>query len=140
MIVLWFAFRRFVRRPKKDGRDRYDDIEPESSLAADIGAMLGAFGRRFRRERAPQSAVAIRRLYGEMLEDAAARGVARPPSATPLAFAPAIEAQYASPLPAEITRAFIESRYGERPVDRSRVDELRAQWRNLRAAHPSHET
>ena len=135
LVVLWFAFRRFVRRRTTDDRERHDDIEPDSSLAADIGAMLGAFGRRFRRDREPESAVAIRRLYGEMLDDVAAHGIARPPSATPLQFLPAIEVQYASALPREITDAFVESRYGERAVDAARADDLRRRWRELRAGH-----
>jgi len=131
LLFLWTLFRRYARTQRRATRDRYDTIEPSTSLADDLAGMLGAFARRFRRDPRSGSTVAVRRLYAEMLDDAAAGGLARPPAATPLAFAPWLEAHYASSLPAEISDAFIESRYGGREIDRARVAGLRARWQAL---------
>jgi hypothetical protein len=130
VLVLYRAFRRYTRSRRHDPREVREDIEPGSSLASDLGAMLGALGRRFRRgEARSASAVAIRRLYFDMIDAAARRGLERKDAQTPSQFAPALDAQFASSVPSEISAAFVESRYGERAVDDERVRRLREQWR-----------
>jgi hypothetical protein len=91
--------------------------------------MLGALGQRFRRERSAPNAVAIRRLYFEMLAAGEERGLARPISATPTRFAPALDASFGSDVASKISAAFVESRYGERSIDDARVRRLREEWR-----------
>jgi|CXWL01.1.fsa_nt_gi hypothetical protein len=131
VAVLALLFRRFALR-KKDPLEERTDVEAESSLRDDIGDLLGAFGRRFRRSpRLPASAVAIRRLYGEMLDRAAADGLLRPPAATPLRFAPTLDRQFASDVPSRITDAFTASRYGAREIDDALVRDLRQEWDEL---------
>jgi hypothetical protein len=127
LVVLWYAFRRFARK-REDERERREDIEPASTLLGDLGDMIGALARRFRRGPRPQSAVQIRRLYFEMLDAAAARGLERPSAATPLQFAPALDAHFASAVPSSISRAFAASRYGEVPIDPAEVGQLRTSW------------
>ncbi len=133
-LLLWFAFRRFARQRGRDARERRESIEPASSLAADLGDLMGAIARRLRRTPRAQNAVQIRRLYFEMLDAAQARGLDRPLAATPLQFAPSLDAYFASTVPSSISRAFAESRYGERAIDTSVVRDLRERWRGLRGA------
>jgi hypothetical protein len=131
LYALWYAFRRFAR-VQEDERERREDLEPASTLMGDLGDMVGAFARRFRRGQRAQSAVQIRRLYFEMLDAAAARGLERPAAATPLQFAPALDAHFASGVPSSISRAFAASRYGEVAIDGGEVDALRNTWDRLK--------
>jgi hypothetical protein len=128
LALLWFAFRRFAQRRLGDDREHREDIEPASTLREDLADMFGALMARFRRAARPQSAVQIRRLYFEMLEVAASRGLERPAATTPLQFAPVLDAHFRSATPSAISRAFAASRYGELPFDPSHVRELRAMW------------
>jgi hypothetical protein len=131
LLLLWRSFRSYIRRRSVDPREHRESVEPGLSLASDLASMLGALGRRFRRgERAP-NAVAIRRLYFDVLSRAEEDGLERPPSATPLQFAPALDAHFASRAPSEISEAFVESRYAERTVANDVVQQLRARWREL---------
>jgi hypothetical protein len=128
LVVLWYAFRRFARDREMDDRERREDIEPASSLRDDLSDLLAALRRRLRPPARPQSAVQIRRLYFDMLDAASARGLVRPEAATPLQFAPALDAHFASEVPSSISRAFAASRYGELPIDPAEVRSLRARW------------
>jgi hypothetical protein len=130
-LLLWFAFRRFVRSKPRDPRERRESIEPASSLASDLGDLLGAIGRRFRRPPRPQQAVQIRRLYFEMLDAAEAGGLSRPAATTPLQFAPSLDAHFGSAVPSSISRAFAASRYGEVAIDAEVVRDLRSQWKRV---------
>jgi hypothetical protein len=132
LMLLWNAFRRFARPRQRDPRERRESIEPASSLAADLGDMFGAIARRFRRPPRAAQAVQIRRLYFEMLDAAASRGITRPPAATPLQFAPHLDEYFSSAVPSSISRAFAESRYGELPIDADEVRLLRSRWQALR--------
>ncbi len=129
--VLWFAFRRFTRSRERDPRERREDIEPASSLRDDLGDLIGALARRFQRAPRPQSFFQIRRLYFEMLAAAAASGLERPASATPLQFAPSLDTHFASGVPSSISRAFTASRYGDLPIDAAIVRDLRSRWNTV---------
>jgi len=133
LLLLWQSFRRYMRRRGVDPREQREDVAPASSLAGDLGAMLGALGRRFRRDERAPNAVAIRRLYYDVLSRAEHDGISMPPSATPTQFAPTLDAHFASRSPSEISDAFVESRYAERAVDDDVVRRLRQQWRDLEA-------
>jgi len=128
LLLLWQSFGRYMRRRDIDPTDQREDVEPASSLAQDLASMLGALGRRLRRAEQPPNAVAIRRLYFDVLSRAEADGVTRPPSATPLQFAPTLDAHFASQAPSEISAAFVESRYAERDIADDVVRRLREQW------------
>ena len=79
------------------------------------------------------SQIAVRRLYHEMLEQAAGAGLERPQAATPLQFAPLLDAHFASDVPSAITGAFAASRYGAHDVGEPVVSELRERWHALDA-------
>jgi hypothetical protein len=130
VAAIWIAMRRHARRaPRVDEQRR--SVERDSMLAEDIGALLDGIARRFRRSGAPRSAVEIRRLYHQMLARAESDGLPRPAAATPLRFAPQLDARYGSGVPSAITRAFVTSRYGLAEVDTDAVRDLRAQWQSL---------
>jgi hypothetical protein len=129
--ILWFAFQRFARPRKRDPRERRETVEPASSLVDDLGDLLGALARRFRRSPRARTAVQIRRLYFDMLDAASMRGLERPASATPLQFAPSLDAHFASDVPSSISRAFAASRYGEVAIDAEIVRELEHSWHAL---------
>jgi hypothetical protein len=114
-----------VRRRRAEEDDESFDREDES--VDDSPGFLASLRGRFGRTRGPSSAVAIRRLYAEMLERAAADGIERAPSVTPLQFAPALDSRYGG-AGTEITRAFIASRYGGRDIGDEQVRALRVQW------------
>jgi hypothetical protein len=136
LFVLWLLFRRFTRRAERPG-ERRERVEAESSLAGDLGSAFDALARRFRRApKRMQSPVDVRRLYHEMLERSAAVGLERPPAATPLQFAPRLDAHYASDVPSAISRAFVASRYGAREFDQRIVDDLRTRWKQVEAQAP----
>jgi hypothetical protein len=135
VIALWFAFRKFARRPARDPRDRRESVEASSTLGDDFAALWDSFRGRFRRRPRPDAgSIEIRRLYAEMLDRAADGGLERGAAVTPMQFAPPLDAHFASHAPTTITEAFAESRYGEHVVDDERVRELRHQW----AREPRH--
>ena len=126
---LWFLFRRFTKRKPRPVEKR-EQIEGESLLGEDLSAMFGALASRFRRPpRRTASAIAIRRLYADMVERAAADGLERAPSATPSQFAPSLDAHFASDAPSAITDAFAASRYGHHEPDERDMRALRQRWR-----------
>ena len=128
LLLLALLFRR-NRRPQED--EELPATEREGAFADDLSDLFGMLGNRFRRRRDRQSAVAIHRLYVEMLDHASEHGIDRPPATTPLQFAPVLDARYRSGLPTDITLAFADSRYGAREIDRTRVDDLRRRWDEL---------
>ncbi len=129
LVGLWFMFRRFTKRKPRPIEKR-EQIEGESLLGEDLGAMFGALASRFRRSpRRPASAIAIRRLYSDLIDRAAADGLDRAPSATPSHFAPSLDAHFASDAPSAITDAFAASRYGRHEPEDAEVRALRERWR-----------
>lgn len=131
IAVLWFLFRRYAKRKEDDG-DRRESVEADLTLGSELGAAFDALARRFRRgPRAPASSVEVRRLYHEMLATSAAAGIERPAAATPLQFAPQLDAHYGSAVPMEISQAFTASRYGAHDIDERIVADMRARWRTL---------
>lgn len=130
LAALWLAFRRASRDRDGDGEAR-EDVTPEPSAGARslvsraISSLRGLAPGRAR------SHDAIGRLYVAMVRRAAAQGLARPPSATPLEFAGPLERHYGSPVAGAISRAYADARYARRRPSRARLDELRAGWRLL---------
>jgi hypothetical protein len=133
--LLWRAFRRYLGRRAFDPRETREDLPATEGLG--LGAMLGTLGRRFRRNPAPHGGEPIRRLYFDVLAAGEDRGTVRPPGATPLQFAPALDNAFSSRAPTDITEAFVESRYAERNVDDERVRELRQAWTQRDARGPA---
>jgi hypothetical protein len=125
LMLLALLFRR-NRQPTDE--EELPETEREGTLAGDLSDLFGMIGIRSRRRRDRWSAIAIRRLYAEMLDRAAQDGLVRPTATTPAQFAPLLDARYRSELPTDITLAFAESRYGAREIDRGRVEELRRRW------------
>lgn len=129
LTALWFAFGR-LRRRREDEVEVREQVEMEAGgPLSDLRAILsGALGRLRGRPGDLRGRDAIGRLYGSVLRRAAAQGVPRPPSATPLEFAPRLEAHFGSAVPAAISRAYAEARYGRRPPARAELERLRAGW------------
>jgi hypothetical protein len=130
LAVLWFAFQRLSRRRGGEVEVREDVVPGEGGALGDLRSLFaGALGRlRGRARGGPRGRDAIGRLYFSVLRRAGDRGLSRPPAATPLEFAPRLEEHFGSPLPAEITDAYAEARYGRRPRPRREVESLRSRW------------
>ncbi|MCC9074509.1 DUF4129 domain-containing protein [Litorilinea aerophila] len=79
----------------------------------------------------------VRYFYLSLLERAQEAGVARRPAETPFRYAPRLaervgEAPEDREAVQELTAAFVEVRYAGRPVEPSRVQQLRSLWQRLR--------
>lgn len=126
------AFRRFARRDPRGEGDVYDDAEPVSDLATDARLLWRAFADRFRRRPGgAEDAAGVRALYRRMLAEAEARGVPRPPSATPAQFAPRLEQTLGSETPAEISASFAAARYGRIEPPPDELERMRARLAEL---------
>lgn len=129
MTGLWLLFRRLSRRREDEAEVREEVAPEEGGPLGDLRSLLsGALGRLRGLAGEPRGRDAIGRLYLSMLRRAAAQGLSRPPSATPLEFAPRLEEHFRSQAPRAISRAFAEARYGRRPPQQEVVEELRARW------------
>ena len=126
LAMLFTRFRR-VRRPGEVRESTYQ----EGRLAADLGNILDNFFGRFRRSQAHGVADPARRLYFEMLDAAAARGVERRPMETPLELSPRIARTFGGDTPLRITSLFDDVRYGSLAADESEVRRLREDWERL---------
>jgi hypothetical protein len=105
----------------------------DGRLASDLGDMLSNFLGRFRgqQRQADGQVEPVRRLYFEMLDVAAARGVERRPMETPLELVPRINRTISGPTPSEITRMFDDTRYGDVSPAEDEVQRLREDWERL---------
>jgi hypothetical protein len=123
-------FTRFRRQTKSD--EVRESTYQEGRLASDLGEMLNNFFGRFRhgREAAGQTEP-VRRLYFDMLDAAAERGVERRPMETPLELAPRINRTFGGPLPSDITRVFDDARYGAIMPRSEELQRLRDDWDRL---------
>ncbi len=123
-------FARF-RKETETGEARESTYQ-EGRLANDLGDMLSSFLGRFRHQRqADGQTEPARRLYFEMLDAAAARGVERRPMETPLELVPRINRTISGDTPAEITRLFDDTRYGALTPSEEDLRRLREDWERL---------
>jgi hypothetical protein len=130
LAVLALLFQRF-RRTRRLAPAR-ESVYQEGRLAGDLGDLLGALVDRLRPGFARGARLdPIRRLYHDMLADAASRGVEREIATTPLELAPRLEARFRSALPARITDVFDAARYGGYPPSETEVREMRREWEVL---------
>ncbi|HXK34057.1 MAG TPA: DUF4129 domain-containing protein, partial [Dehalococcoidia bacterium] len=130
LAIVWAVFRRIRRDGAGLRADRRERVEG-SSLLGDLSDIVASLASHLPR-RTPQSAVPVRRLYFDVLRDAAADGLERPPAATPGRFAMELDRRYATDAPSRIAAAFERSRYGGRAIPDAEVDELRNAWRQSR--------
>ena len=118
-LIAYIAYRLFNRlhRPPAEDEER-ESLAAEGSLGADLASLLRHLLPRRRSHAAevepdlPPGVLHARRLYLRLLRLAAVRGHPRPPSATPLEFAPEATRVLASVVPTEVTDAFVAARYG----------------------------
>ncbi len=131
MALLWFAFKR-ITRSDEDDVDLREEVDAD--MGGGIGSLLGdALGRlRDRFAGRAQGRDGIGRLYFSMLRGAEAQGVARPPAATPLEFAPSLATHYASELPTTISNAYAAARYGGHQPRPGEVEDLDSRWTELK--------
>ncbi len=135
LFALWLAFRRLRRR-----HDEVDEIREEVESSGPLGDLrsmfAGAFGRLRVRSGGPTGRDPIGRLYLSMLRHAMRQGLARPPSDTPLEFAPRLEEHFGSSVPGAVSRAFAKARYGSRPPPPDELAELRVRWEQVARGGP----
>ena len=133
LTVLWLVFRRMARRREEETEFREEVAPGEGSPLGDLRALLsGALGRlRGLAAGEPRGRDAIGRLYLTVLRRAAAEGLPRPPSATPLEFAVRLEEHFGSPVPGAISQAFAKARYARVRLPPNEMAELQARWRQV---------
>ena len=105
----------------------------DGRLSSDLSDMLNSFLGRFRGQprQADGQLEPVRRLYFEMLDTAASRGVERRPMETPLELVPRINRTISGPVPSEITRVFDDARYGALLPSEEELRRLRDDWDRL---------
>jgi uncharacterized protein DUF4129 len=133
-VVLLGTAMLFSRFRKATGAEGVrESTYSEGRLGQDLGDMLNSFFGRFlgRSRQAQGQTEPVRRLYFEMLDAAADRGVERRPMETPLELAPRLTRTFNAPAPAEITRVFDDVRYGAIPPSEEEVRRLRDEWERL---------
>ena len=124
-------FQRFRKDANPD--EARESTYQEGRLANDLGDMLSNFLGRFRGHgrQSDDQVEPARRLYFEMLDTAAARGVERRPMETPLELVPRINRTISGSTPGEITRLFDDVRYGALPPSDEELRRLREAWEQL---------
>lgn len=134
LFVFYVAFRR-LRRSRYAMDEVRESVIAESGLKDDVAGLLGRLWSRLRRSDGepdlPEDVLAVRRLYLSVLSQAARNGLERPPSRTPLEFAPSLEAHFASLVPGHISHTFAQARYGLMPPSSAELERLRQQWEDL---------
>lgn len=116
---------------------RSEHVAPErtSLWSASSGRRGGRWLDRFRRggDERPEAG-AIGRLYGELLDESARTGLARPRHRTPLEFAPDAAAHLDAPVAGPISDAFARARYGALHPSDDELASLKRAWRARRDA------
>lgn len=147
LAQLWQQLRKFWADLFKDLRRWQRMAAQMGSQEEDAGATPAAsLVARFRRllgQMTPEQQV--RYYYLDTLEQADAHGMARRAGETPLAYSPRLQAQLAMERPAdqpvegvdgaavqELTEAFVQVRYGTRPVGNDDASRLKRMWTQLR--------
>jgi hypothetical protein len=130
-IGLALLFNHFRRVPPSD--EQKESTYEEGRLGADLGNLVSSLLGRLRPVfPAGRGLDPARRLYFDMLQAAANRGIERRPTETPLDIAPRLNQTYAAPTPGEITGVFDDVRYGRLPVPPEDVRRLREEWERLK--------
>ena len=131
-VLALVIFGRFVRQ--RDDRSEWRvSVWREGSLMGDLGDLLkGLLSPRRPRPPAPNlppDVMAVRRLYLDVLRQAEAEGLKRPPAKTPLEFAPSLAEHFRSQLPQQVSHAFAGARYGLKALPPEELHRLRRQWK-----------
>ena len=131
LIGTALLFTRFRRETQAD--EARESTYQDGRFASDLSDMLNSFLGRFRGQprQADGQLEPARRLYFEMLDTAAARGVERRPMETPLELVPRIGRAISGEVPAEITRVFDDVRYGSVTPSEEELRRLRDEWEQL---------
>lgn len=131
---LW---RRLWRRARRTAR-AVAALVPHS-LPRRGGGTTGPL-RRFLRLNALSPEEQVRYFYLSLIRRAEAQGVSRTASQTPREFAARLSPRVGDAVPdlQALTDAFIEARYSGRPIERERVNPIKAHWRRVRAALRPH--
>ncbi len=123
-------FRR--NRKRQRSGDQAESIYEEGRLNAELGDLLGSLlGRLKPNLHFGDKTESVRRLYAELLDAGARRGVTRKPAQTPLELAPSLDRAFAAPTPGRITTVFDQARYGDIAVSAEDLKRLREEWQIL---------
>jgi hypothetical protein len=127
IIAMAILFTRF--RKREGATEVRESTYVEGRLGADLGDMLGALIGRLRPSfHRTEQLDAARRLYFEMLNEGAQRGVERRKGETPLELSPRLEHAITPETPARITSVFDDTRYGGAAPPEEELRRLRREW------------
>ena len=140
-VVAWLLFRslRWLRRGQDDENVDRESVSPESTIGEDLAAWLRRWLGRLPRSSAsliaalPEalSPAALRALYRNLMLLAASRGLPRPDWATPEEYRQRLRDRLPEREVADITAAFVASRYGEHLPSPEAWRALRQGWEHL---------
>ncbi len=135
VIVLGIAllFKRYERR--REPEEVKETTYQEGRLGMDLGGMFGSMLNRLRFS--PRSGLdPARRLYFDLLNAAAQRGIEREPGETPLELAPRLDQAFAAQTPGRITSLFDDVHFGGLTPSPGQVRTLREEWDRVRRSPP----
>ena len=154
-IVIYLLAKAFYRRLRTRSKDDIDEFGESlfswQTLKADMGTLINALLSRFRKKKATeaeamqvplsaqQSAEAdrmftIREIYQGLMWQGRAAGMPRNAQDTPYEYEKRLSQRYeGAPEISDITKEYVEHRYGETPVETERLKALNAAWRALRS-------
>ncbi|MSQ32257.1 MAG: DUF4129 domain-containing protein [Dehalococcoidia bacterium] len=144
-------YRRWKTRAKEDIDEFGESLFSWQTLKADIGSLFNALLGRFRKKKSievepqqiPQSVqqsdniertFTIREIYQGLMWQGRSAGIPRNGPETPYEYEERLSQRFdnAPEIP-DITKEYVEHRYGETPVEAERLKALNAAWRTLRS-------
>ncbi len=113
---------------RRRGRSRDDGVETEG-VGSPVEDLLQLARSLFRRDRARQpGGEGVVRLYLDVLDASRQAGQERAAGQTPREFAPTLSTTLQREITSEITTAFEDARYADRPPGESALADLRRRW------------
>jgi hypothetical protein len=139
LVLIWIFWRlgRRMRRsqlpPLGQPESLLEPGEARELLRKAFQNTIDDLAKRLRPQRRVMPALHVRRIYIELLDFFAEKGLPRPVTQTPLEYLPAMQSRLpeAADELDEITRAYLLVRYGEAPETAEQVDRVDAAWQRV---------